>query len=135
MLLASMAAALAISAAPADWRDSFVLPALPDARTATDCPAPEETSDRYICLTFPREKARDVRNALFEGLRQDGFYVGRAPEADFGFLREPNSNSCESGLGFIYIVEGETDPTKTAVMLIALNNDTCGDPATGEDNQ
>jgi len=135
MLLASMTAAVAISAAPADWRDSFVLPALPDARTATDCPAPEETSDRLICLTFPREKARDVRNALFEGLRQDGFYVGRAPGADFGFLREPGSNSCESGLGFIYIVEGETDPAKTAVMLIALSNDTCGDLATGEDNQ
>lgn len=135
MLLASMTAALAISAAPADWRDSFVLPALPDARTAPDCPAPEGSSDRFICLTFPREKALDVRSALFEGLRQDGFYVGRAPEADFGFLREPNSNSCESGLGFIYIVEGETDPTKTAAMLIALSKDTCGDPATGKDNQ
>ena len=135
MLLTSFAAALAVGAEPVDWRNSFVLPEIPDAQVTTDCPASPESSERRVCLTFPREKAGAVRSALVEGLTQDGFTVGRVPEADFGFLREAKPDSCEGGLWTTFVVEGETDPSRTAVMVIALSEDTCGIPQTTEDNQ
>ena len=135
MLLTVITAATAIGAEPVDWRDSFVLPEVSEAQMTTDCPASPESSERYVCLTFPRDKAAVVSHALVEGLTLDGFAVGRVPEADFGFLREPKADSCEAGQWTTFVVEGETDPTKTAVMVISLREDTCGTFAKSEDNQ
>jgi len=139
MILASIAAA-ALFASKADWRDDFVLPEIEDAVVGTECPPSEEGGDRYFCLTYPREKARAVREQFTSALQQQGFMVGPAPEVSFGFLRlkgaDPNQpESCESGLVSIFAIEGEPDSAKTAVMVIALARDTCGEPATEGNDQ
>ncbi len=139
MILASLAAA-ALFTSKADWRDDFVMPAIEDAVVGTECPPSEEGGDRYLCLTYPSEKARAVREQFTHALEQQGFMVGPAPEVSFGFLRLKgadldNPDSCESGLVSTFAVEGEPDPAKTAVMVIALARDTCGDPAPESNDQ
>ena len=134
MILAS-SAAFTLMGSQADWRDEFVLPDIPDAVVAGGCPASEEGGDRYLCLAYPREKARAVRERFTHALEQQGFMVRSAPEVSFGFLRLrgadlDNPESCEGGLVSTFAVEGESDPAKTAVMVIALARDTCGEPAT-----
>lgn len=133
MILASIASALLAS--QADWRDDFVLPKIEDAVVSTECPPSEEGGDRHLCLTYPREKARAVNEQLIEWLKRQGFTVGAAPEVSFGFGRfkaadSENPDSCEAGLVSTFAVDGEPDPAKTAVMVIALVRDTCGAPQT-----
>lgn len=139
MILASLAAA-ALFTSKVDWRDKFVLPEIADASVSAECPASEDGGDRYVCLTYPREKNRAVVEQLTRGLQEQGFIVGAAPEVTFGFLRvkqadSDNPDSCEGGLVSIFAVDGEPDPAKTAVMMILLNRDDCGESATEGNDQ
>jgi len=139
MIVAALVFA-ALFSSKADWRDKFVLPEIADASIATDCPPSEDDGDRYVCLTYPREKNRAVVEQLARGLREQGFTVGAAPEVTFGFLRvkqadSDHPDSCEGGLVSIFAVDGEPDPAKTAVMMISLNRDDCGESATEGNDQ